>query len=63
MDESNYRETQDSVRGLRTRAQAESLRGLTERDLKNTGKDEDHILRVEERSDGLFDLVVLARVN
>lgn len=62
-EESNYRETDKSVRGLRTRAQAESIKALTERSLANAHQDADHVLRVEERTDGLFDLVVLKRFN
>ena len=52
-----------TVRGLRTRAQADSLRELTERGLLRKGRGEDFRLSVEERADGLFDLVVLKRVN
>lgn len=52
-----------TVRGLRTRAQADSLRDLTERGLRQKGREEDFRLNVEERTDGLFDLVVLKRVN
>ena len=62
-DESNYRETDQSVRGLQTRAQAESLRELTERGLRERRQDEDYCLRISERPDGLFDLLVLKRVN
>lgn len=62
-NDSNYRETDQSVRGLRTQAQADSIRELTERSLKKTRQDEDHLLRVEQRADGLFDLIVLKRVN
>lgn len=62
-DESNYRETNQSVRGLLTYAQADSLRELTERGLKQRKQDEDYCLRIDERPDGLFDLLVLKRVN
>lgn len=61
VDESNYAETEQSVRSLPTYAVAKSLLELTERGLKRHGGD--HILRIEEREDGLFDLVVLARIN
>lgn len=62
-DDSNYRETEQSVRGLKTYEQADSIRELTERTLKRNRQDEDHLLRIDERSDGLFDLLVLRRVN
>jgi hypothetical protein len=62
-DESNYRETDKSVRGLHSRAQAESIKALTERSLAHVHQDADHLLRVEERADGLFDLIVLKRFN
>jgi hypothetical protein len=61
--DSNYRETDQSVRGLRTYEQAESLRELTERALTKRKQDADYCLRIDERSDGLFDLIVLKRVN
>lgn len=62
-NDSNFRETEQSVYGLGTRAQAESIRELTERSLKLERKDADHSLRVEERTDGTFDVIVLKRVN
>ena len=62
-DNSNYRETDQSVRGLRTFQQAESIRELTERGLKKRRQDEDYCLRITQRTDGLFDLLVLKRVN
>lgn len=62
-DDSNYRETEQSVRGLRTYEQANSIRELTERQLKRNRQDEDYCLRIDERADGLFDLLVLRRVN
>lgn len=61
-EQSNYAETDQSVRGLPTFAAAQSLCELTERGLKRS-EGEDYILRVCERPDGLFDLVVLKRVN
>jgi hypothetical protein len=62
-DDGNYRETDKSVRGLRTFAQADSIRELTERALRQNRQDEDHLLRIDERADGLFDLLVFIRVN
>lgn len=62
-DSSNYRETNQSVRGLATVDQAESLRELTERGLRRARVADDYILRVDPRPDGLFDLLVLRRVN
>lgn len=62
-DDSNYRETDQSVRGLRSYEQADSLRELTERSLANHKQGEDHRVSVEERADGLFDMIVLKRVN
>jgi hypothetical protein len=60
-DLSNYQVTSQSVRGLRTLDQAESLRELTERALRRSG--DDYLLRVDPRPDGLYDLLVLRRVN
>ena len=51
-DDSNYRETEQSVRGLKTYEQADSIRELTERALKRDRQDEDHLLRIDERADG-----------
>jgi hypothetical protein len=62
-DLSNYCEASQTVRGLHTRPQAEALRELTLRGLKKLRQEEDHILRVEERQDGTFDLIVLKRIN
>lgn len=62
-DTSNYRETEQSVRGLPSIEQAESLRELTERALKRNGQDADYILHIGIRGDGLYDLIVLKRVN
>jgi len=59
-EQSNYAETEQSVRDLPTLEAAKSLLDLMERDLK---QDEDRILRISERADGLFDLIVLKRVN
>jgi len=50
------------VRGLRTLAQAEALQELTQRSLDKLKMGADHHLRIEER-DGLFDLIVLKRIN
>jgi hypothetical protein len=61
-DLSNYRETDQSVRGLTLEA-AESIRELTERALKKNGQDADHRLMIDTRADGLYDLIVLKRVN
>lgn len=59
--DSNYRETDDSIRGVENRASADALRDLVECNLKL--RQQDHIVRVEERQDGTFDVVVLVRVN
>lgn len=61
-DESNYRETDHTVRGI-PKESADSLRDLTELGLQRTKQDQDYILRVEPRADGLYDFVVLKRVN
>lgn len=61
-EQSNYAETDQSVRGLLSFAAAKSLLDLTERCLKR-GQGEDYILRICEQPDGLFDLIVLKRVN
>jgi len=62
-DESNYREvTEQCVTGLPTRAAAESLRDLTQRGLKQRNQDDDYIIRINER-DGVFDMIVMTRVN
>lgn len=61
-EQSNYAETEQSVRNLPTLAAAQSIRDLTERGLTR-GEHEDYILRISERPDGLFDLIVLKRVN
>jgi hypothetical protein len=50
-----------SFYGAKTLAEVEALRELTEVNLKL--RLQDRILRVNERSDGLFDLIVLKRVN
>lgn len=62
-DQSNYRETDESVRGLPTYEQAVSIRELTERGLTERKQGEDYYLRIDERADGLFDLIVLKRIN
>jgi len=59
-EQSNYAETEESIRGLPDFVTAKSLSDLMERDVK---QDEDRILRINEREDGLFDLIVLKRVN
>ncbi len=58
-----YRETDKSAYGLRTIEQANSLRDLTEHMLNQKQGTSDYELRVESRSDGLFDLLVFQRVN
>jgi len=63
IESSGYRETEQSVRGLRTFAQAKSISELTQRSLKATKISDDYVVRIEERPDGLFDMVVLRRVN
>ena len=62
VDESNYAETDQSVCGLDSYATARSLLELTARGLKRS-VGEHIILRIKERDDGLFDLVVLKRTN
>lgn len=62
-DDSNYRETDQSVHGLRSYAQADSIKELTERGLRQRRQDADYLLRIVEQPDGLFDLIVLKRVN
>jgi len=60
-EQSNYAETDQSVRDLPSLAAAQSLLDLMERGLKR-GQGADYILRICER-DGIFDLIVLKRVN
>ena len=62
-NDSDFRETDQSVRGLKTLAQAESIRELTERALDQNKQGVDHRLRIDQRADGLFDLLVFKRVN
>jgi len=59
---SNYRETDKTRRAL-PRESATALYELTLHMLKKQRREADFILRVEERPDGLFDLIVLERVN
>lgn len=63
MTDSNFRESDKSVYGLETREQADALYELTLHGLKVLRVEEDFLVRVEERSDGKFDLLVLQRVN
>lgn len=62
-DQSNYRETDQSVYGLKTIEQAESIRELTQRGIDERKQTEDYCVRVDTRPDGLFDVIVLKRVN
>ncbi len=62
-DQSNYRETDQSVRGLRTYQQADSIRELTQRGLDARKQGDNFSMRIDERPDGLFDLLVFQRVN
>lgn len=62
-DQSNYRETEQSVHGLQTYQQANSIRELTQREIDSRKQGEDFSIRIEERPDGLFDLLVFQRVN
>lgn len=60
----NYRETDESVRGLATYAQAQALLELMLHKFEQQKIAEDCLLRVDERRlDGLFDVIVLKRVN
>lgn len=62
--DSNYREDDDlSVRGLQTIEQAESIRELLQRGIDQDKQGEDYCLRVDTRDDGMFDLIVLKRIN
>lgn len=63
MTESSDIETDKSTYGLATRAQAEAIQALTERGLKIRGHLGDYSFRIDERPDGLFDLIVSKRVN
>ena len=60
-EQSNFVET-DSVRGLASLAVARSISDLMEHGLK-AGERVDYRFDISQREDGLFDLIVLKRVN
>lgn len=62
-DRGDYRETDESVRGLPSYQQAKAIHDLTLHDLEKRQVDQDHLVRLESRDDGLFDVIVLRRVN
>jgi hypothetical protein len=62
-DDSNFQETNQTVRGIRGKATAESLLALTQRSIDKMRDPEDYRVRLEEQPDGRFDMVVMKRVN
>lgn len=63
MDCGNYREIHESIRGLATYEQAWALRELLLHVFEQRRLAEDYLFRVEERPNGLFDMIVLKCVN
>jgi hypothetical protein len=63
IDLSEYQKTDRSVYNLKTIEQANSLRELILRSLSAVNSIDDYFLKINSRSDGLYDLLVFQRVN